>query len=68
MEKNFMMKQDRNFRLSKEIKRIMASIPKEKSSDYKRLMIQGVVSGSIEPPREKKKNKHKTTTSEPVAE
>ena len=54
-----MMKQDRNFRLPKEIKRLLATTPKEKRSELKSLMINGIILGSVEPPREKRKNKNK---------
>jgi hypothetical protein len=54
-----MIKKDKNFKLSKSIKRMMGAMPKEESSEFKRLMIQATISGSIEPPREKKKDKRK---------
>ncbi len=63
-----MMKQDRNFRLPKEIKRLLASMSKDESINYKSIMIQSIILGSVEPPREKKKNKHKTITTESVVE
>lgn len=59
-----MMKRDHNFRLPKEIKRVMASTTKEKSTQLKSLMIDAIILGSIEPPREKRKNKHKNSVVE----
>jgi hypothetical protein len=59
MEKIYMMKKDRSFRLPKETKRLLATIPKDRRSEFKNLMISGIILGSIEPPREKRKNKNK---------
>lgn len=59
-----MMKKDRSFRLPKETKRILATIPKERRSEFKNLMINGIILGSIEPPREKRKNKNKIVQAE----
>ena len=63
-----MMKQDRNFRLPKEIKRLLASMSKDEAINYKSIMIQSIILGSVEPPREKKKNKQRIITTETVAE
>ncbi len=59
-----MMKKDRSFKLPKEIKRMMASKPKEESNKLKRLMIDAIILGSVEPPREKKKHKNKNSVIE----
>ncbi len=59
MEKIYMMKKDKSFRLPKETKRLLATISKERRSEFKNLMISGIILGSIEPPREKRKNKNK---------
>ena len=59
MEKIYMMKKDRSFRLPKETKRLLATIPKDRRSEFKSLMINGIILGSVEPPREKRKNKNK---------
>lgn len=59
MEKIYMMKKDKSFRLPKETKRLLATMTKEKRSEFKNLMISGIILGSIEPPREKRKNKNK---------
>ena len=58
------MKQDHNFRLPKEVKRLLSSMTKEKSSNFKNLIIQSIISGSVEAPREKKKNRNKVTPTE----
>jgi hypothetical protein len=58
------MKQDRNFRMPKEVKRLLASMPNQKSSVLKSLMIQGIILGSVETPREKKKNRNNVTQTE----
>lgn len=54
-----MMKQDQNFRLPKQVKMIMASTLKEEANQFKSLMIEAIIAGSKEVPREKKKNKNK---------
>lgn len=59
-----MMKLDQNFRLPKEVKRILASMPKDKSTNYRHLMIQGIILGSVEAPREKKKNRNRAPQTE----
>ena len=43
---------------------MMAAMPKEESSEFKRLMIEAIIAGSIEPPREKKKDKRKVVETE----
>jgi len=59
-----MMKKDKNFRLTKETKRLLATAPKEKRTQLKNLMINAIILGSIEPPREKKKNRNKNSVIE----
>jgi len=59
MEKIYMMKKDKSFRLPKETKRLLATIPKDRRSEFKSLMINGIILGSVEFPREKRKNKNK---------
>ena len=66
MEKIYMMKKDKSFRLPKETKRLLATMPEEKRSNFKDLMIEGIILGSIEPPREKRKHKNKIVGSETV--
>lgn len=60
-----MMKKDKSFRLPKEIKRLLAAMSKDKRSEFKNLMINGIILGSIEPPREKRKNKNRIVQIEP---
>ena len=38
---------------------MLAFMSKQEASDYKKLMIEAIIAGSIEPPREKKKDKRK---------
>jgi hypothetical protein len=64
MEKIYMMKKDKSFRLPKETKRLLATMTKEKRSDFKSLMIKGIILGSVEPPREKRKHKTKIVQAE----
>jgi hypothetical protein len=54
-----MLKKDKNFKLPKSVKRMMGAMSKTDASEFKRLMIQAIISGSIEPPREKKKDRKK---------
>jgi hypothetical protein len=54
-----MMRRDQSFRLPKEIKRILSSSTNANSNELKNLMIEAIITGSKEAPREKKKNKHK---------
>ncbi len=54
-----MLKKDKNFRFPKENKRILASMSKQSASGYKKLIIDAIILGSIEPPKEKKKGKRK---------
>jgi len=54
-----MLKQDKNFRLPKSTKRMMAFMEPSYATMYKKFIIQGMISGSIEPPKEKKKSKRK---------
>lgn len=59
-----MIKKDKNFKLSKRIKTMLAFMPKDKASEFKKLMIEAIISGSVEPPREKKKGKRKVAETE----
>lgn len=59
-----MIKKDKNFKLSKRIKTMLAFMSKQEASDYKKLMIEAIIAGSIEPPREKKKGKRKVAETE----
>jgi hypothetical protein len=59
-----MLKQDKNFRLPKEVKRMMAFMPSEKASQFKKTMIQGIIIGSINPPKEKKKSRQRVVETE----
>ena len=54
-----MMRRDQSFRLPKEVKRLLSSNTSANPHEYKNLMIEAIISGSKEAPREKKKNKHK---------
>jgi len=58
-----MLKKDKNFRLPKDVKRMMGFMSPQKASDFKKLMIQGIIIGSINPPKEKKKGKERTVES-----
>jgi hypothetical protein len=42
----------------------MAFMSPQKATDFKKLMIQGIIIGSINPPKEKKKGKQKVTDTE----
>ena len=64
MEKIYMMKKDKSFRLPKETKRLLATMSKDKRSEFKNLMIKGIILGSVEPPREKRKHKTKIVQTE----
>jgi hypothetical protein len=59
-----MLKQDKNFRLPKDVKRMMSFMPNEKASQFKKLMIQAIIIGSVNPPKEKKKGKQHLTLDE----
>ena len=54
-----MIKRDKNFRFPKENKRVLATMFGEEATSYKKLIIGAIISGSIEPPKEKKKGKRK---------
>jgi hypothetical protein len=54
-----MLKKDKNFRFPKENKRVLASMSRKDASAYKKLIIDAMIQGSIEPPKEKKKGKRK---------
>ena len=57
-----MMRKDHSFRMPKEIKRILSSNTQTNSYEYKNLMIDAIITGSKEVPREKKKNRNKLVT------
>lgn len=59
-----MLKQDKNFRLPKDVKRMMSFMSNEKASQFKKLMIQAIIIGSVNPPKEKKKGKQYLTLTE----
>lgn len=63
-----MMRRDQSFRLPKEVKRILSSMPSTESYKYKNLMIEAIISGSREAPKEKKKNKNKLVVEIPSEE
>ena len=63
-----MMKKDHSFRLPKETKRIMSSMSSADSHEYKNLMIDAIITGSREAPREKKKNRNKSVVEVPSEE
>ena len=50
-----MIKRDKNFRLPKEIKTKLAFMPKDKANNYRKLMIEAIIKGSI-PIKSTKKN------------
>lgn len=54
-----MLKKDKNFRFPKENKRILAGMSRQDASAYKKMIIDAMIIGSIEPPKEKKKSKRK---------
>jgi hypothetical protein len=54
-----MLKKDKNFRFPKENKRILAGMSRQDASAYKKMIIDAMIIGSIEPPKEKKKGKRK---------
>lgn len=57
-----MYKRDKNFKLDKQTKIHLAFMPKEKRSDFKALMINAIIQGSI-PVRSKKKDDKETNES-----
>lgn len=59
-----MIKKDKNFKLPKKIKTMLAFMSRKEASEYKKLMIEAIITGSIEPPREKKKGKKKVVETE----
>jgi hypothetical protein len=48
------MKPGKHFNLSKSTKRVMASMLGQRSSDYKRAMIEAELAASIQPKRERR--------------
>ena len=57
-----MLKKDKNFSFPKENKRVLASMSKKDASAYKKLIIDAMIQGSIEPPKEKKKGRRREKT------
>ena len=51
-----MMKLDKNYRLNKTAKRIMAMMPQEKANSFKKAVIQADLIGSIQPRGKKSKD------------
>jgi hypothetical protein len=56
LHKDIMMKLDKNYRLSKTTKRIMAMMAPEKVNAYKKAVIQADIIGSIQPRGKKSKD------------
>jgi hypothetical protein len=52
-----MLKQDKSFRLPKSVKRTLATMSGMQETIYRKLMIRGIIIGSAEAPKEKKKQK-----------
>ena len=52
-----MVKRDKNFKLSKQVKRWLAVLPKEQRNKFKNTMIEAEILGSIVPKTNKKKDK-----------
>ena len=57
-----MIKRDKNFKLPKQIKVQLAFMPKDKASEYRRLMIEAIIKGSIPVKSSKKKDNNERTT------
>ena len=57
-----MLKRDKNFKLPKQIKVQLAFMPKDKASEYRRLMIEAIIKGSIPVKSSKKKDNNERTT------
>jgi hypothetical protein len=56
-----MIKRDKNFRLPKETKRMLAFMSTEDASIYRRLMIDAIIKGSIPVKTSKKKDNNERT-------
>jgi len=54
--------------MPKEVKRIMSSMMSTESHEFKHLMIEAIITGSREAPREKKKNRNKLAVEVPSEE
>jgi hypothetical protein len=52
-----MIKRDKNFKLSKQVKRWLAVMPESQRSKFKNTMIEAQILGSIVPKVSKKKDK-----------
>ena len=57
-----MLKRDKNFKLPKQIKTQLAFMTKDKASEYRRLMIEAIIKGSIPVKSSKKKDNNERTT------
>ncbi len=57
-----MIKRDKNFKLPKQIKVQLAFMPKDKASEYRKLMIEAIIKGSIPVKSSKKKDNNERTT------
>lgn len=51
-----MIRRDKNFRLSKQIKRLLAGMSGQKKSDFKNAMIEATILGSVLIKNKKDKN------------
>jgi len=56
-----MKKRDKNFRLPKQTKRMLAFMPTDKANEYRRLMIDAIIKGSIFVKISKKKENNERT-------
>lgn len=52
-----MLRQDKSFRLPKEVKRRLATMSGIDATIYRKSMIRAIILGSVEPPKEKKKKR-----------
>jgi hypothetical protein len=56
-----MIKRDKNFKLPKQIKVQLAFMPKDKANEYRKLMIDAIIKGSILVKSLKKKDNNERT-------
>jgi len=57
-----MIKRDKSFKLPKQVKVQLAFMTKEKASEYRKLMIDAIIKGSIPVKSSKKKDNNERTT------
>ena len=57
-----MIKRDKNFKLPKQVKVQLAFMTKEKASEYRNLMVDAIVKGSVLIKTPKKKDHNERTT------